>query len=99
MQSPAKKIMTAIISGVLLINAGLSFAQSKEIIFNSQENVVQTSEDETSTEQRQEFWEKFRESVKPREKDPPREKNPAPEKDPPREVNPKEIPNHEQNKN
>ena len=89
MQSPAKKIMTAIISGTILINAGLSFAQSNEIIFYNQENVVQTSEEETNADRRQEFWEKFRESVTPREKDPPREK------ESPREENPKEIQSEE----
>lgn len=76
MKSPAKKITTAIISGILLINAGLSFAKNQDVIFYNQETKVQTNEDEGSTERRQEFWEKFRESVKPREKDPPREVKP-----------------------
>lgn len=76
MKSPAKKITVAIISGILLINAGLSFAKSHEVIFQNPETKVQTNEDEGSTERRQEFWEKFRESVKPREKEPPREVKP-----------------------
>ena len=76
MKSPAKKITTAIISGILLINAGLSFAKSQDVIFYNQETKLQTNEDEGSTERRQEFWEKFRESVKPREKEPPREVKP-----------------------
>lgn len=76
MKSPAKKITVAIISGILLINAGLSFAKSHEVIFQNPEIKLQTNEDEGSTERRQEFWEKFRESVTPREKEPPREVKP-----------------------
>ena len=76
MKSPAKKIITAVISGTLLINAGLSFAKSHEVIFLNQETKLQTNEDEGNTDRRQEFWEKFRESVTPREKEPPREVKP-----------------------
>jgi hypothetical protein len=74
MKSPAKKIITATIFGALFLNAGFSFAKSHEVTFYNQE--VQFSENEDSTERRQEFWEKFRESVTPREKDPPREVKP-----------------------
>lgn len=89
MKSPAKKIVIAIISGALFLNAGLLFAKSHEVIYCQQENNLQANEDGESSERRQEFWKKFRESVKPREKKPPKEVHPNEVKN--KETVPKEI--------
>ena len=86
MKSPAKKIITAIISGIVLLNAGLSFAQSNEIIFYHNEETTSAS-DKESAERKREFWEKFRQSVTPK---PPPAKAPPRPKDPPKEVKPEE---------
>lgn len=84
MKIPAKKIIIAIFLGALIFNAGFSFAKTNEIVYPNK-NFIYLSEDEASEERRREFWEKFRETVKPREKNPP----PAAEK--PREVRPREV--------
>jgi len=79
---PAKKIIVAIILGGVLLDAGFSFAQSTEFIFDNRKKIY--LHDKESSERKREFWEKFRESVTPREK------NPG-EADKPKEVHPKEI--------
>ena len=89
MKSPAKKIITAIISGTLLLNAGLLFAKTPEIILYHHGENSHDDEDKESEERRHEFWEKFRESVKPREKEPPKEVQP--EEVEPEEEKQKEI--------
>ena len=88
MKFPAKKIITAIIIGGIFFNAGLSFAQSNKFI-SVKHTKIFLSEDEESSERKREFWEKFRESVKPREK-PPRESQ-KPREVHPREIHPREI--------
>lgn len=82
MKFPAKKIIAAMIFGGVLLDAGFSFAQNAEIIFNHEK--IYLSEEQESSERKREFWEKFRESVTPREK------NPG-EADKPKEVHPREI--------
>ena len=84
MKSPLKKIVTAIIFSAVLFNGGFSFAQNNEMIFYHQEDKIQLHSDNESSERKREFWEKFRQSVTPREKPPPAK---AP---PPREVKPRE---------
>lgn len=83
MKIPAKKIITAIIFGAVMFNAGFSFAKNND---TTNENFIYFSEehDHDREERKREFWEKFRESVKPREK-PPSESNK------PREVHPREV--------
>ncbi|MBQ7706074.1 MAG: hypothetical protein IJT73_11745 [Selenomonadaceae bacterium] len=88
MKIPAKKIVVAILLGGVFLNAGFSFAQIKE------PQKIYLSEDEGSEERKREFWEKFRESVTPREKNPPREERPKevhPREEKPREVHPREA--------
>ena len=87
MKIPAKKIIVAIIFGGVLLNAGFSFAQSNEFIFDNQEKIY--LHDRERSERKREFWEKFRESVTPREKNPGKS-------DKPKEVHPKEIHPHEE---
>ena len=87
MKISAKKIITAIIVGGIFFTAGLSFAKSHEII-SVNHTKIYFSEDEESSERKREFWEKFRESVKPREKHP-HEEHPREER--PREIHPHEI--------
>ena len=82
MKFPAKKIIIAIILGSVFLDAGFSFAQSTKIIFDNHEKIY--LHDKESSERKKEFWEKFRESVTPREKNPR-------EADKPKEVHPKEI--------
>lgn len=97
MKISAKKIVTAIIVGGIFLNAGLSFAKSHEFISVNHAKIF-LSEDEESSERRREFWEKFRESVTPREK-PPHEERPReihPHEEHPREVKPREIHSHEE---
>ena len=71
MKIPARKIITAIIFGITLTVAGFSSAQSHEVICK-----IQTLKNDAPTEQRQEFWKKFRESVKPHEENQHHRKNP-----------------------
>ncbi len=87
MKNPAGKLISAIILGTVFFNAGFSFAQNKEII-STDETKIYFSEDENSAERKREFWEKFRESVKPREEKPHEEERP-------REVHPHEVKPHE----
>ena len=87
MKNPARKMTFAIILGFVLFDAGFSFAQNNSIICND-EIIIYASEDEHSEERRREFWEKFRETVKPREK-------PPNESERPHEVHPREIHPHE----
>lgn len=86
MKFPAKKIITATIFGAIILNAGFSFAQNKE---PHEKILTYFSERHDSEERKREFWEKFRESVKPREK-PPSESN-RPREVHPREVHPRRI--------
>ena len=88
MKIPAKKIIIAIIFGGVFLDAGFSFAQNNEIFYNA-ETKIYLSEDEDSAERKKEFWEKFRETVKPREKNPREEEHP-------REVHPEEVRPEEQ---
>lgn len=92
MKISAEKIITAIIIGGIFFNAGLSFAKSNEII-SVNHTKIYFSEDEESAERKREFWEKFRESVKPRE-NPPHEERPREVH--PREEHPREIHPHEE---
>ena len=87
MKISAKKIITAIIVGGIFFTAGLSFAKCHEII-SVHHTKIYFSEDEESSERKREFWEKFRESVKPREKHPHEER---PREEHPREVHPHEV--------
>ena len=89
MKSPAKKIIIAIICGSVLLNAGLSLAQTNYFFSTGNEIEICSSEDAESAERKREFWEKFRESVTPREKDPP--ETDTPKEVHPEEVNPKEV--------
>ncbi len=88
MKIPAKKIFVATVLGAVILNAGFSFAQNNEHIHKN-ENIIYLSEDEDSAERKREFWEKFRESVKPREEHPS-------EAEKPREVHPREVHPHEE---
>ena len=88
MKNPAKKISAVIILGAVLLDAGFSFAQNNETFYND-ETKIYLSEDEDSAERKKEFWEKFRETVKPREKNPREEEHP-------REVHPEEVRPEEQ---
>lgn len=85
MKSPAKKLIIAMILGGVLLNAGLLFAQNIEAVPIENEIEICSAEDNESAERKREFWDKFRESVTPREKDPP------PVAENPREVHPEEI--------
>lgn len=94
MKSQLKKIVPAIIFSAVLFNGGFSFAQNNEIIFYHQENKIQLQSDNESSERKREFWEKFRQSITPREKHPPREEKPREEKpreEKPREEKPREV--------
>lgn len=86
MKNPAKKISAAIILGATLLDARFSFAQNNEIFYNS-ETKIYLSEEDDSADRKKEFWEKFRETVKPREKNP-REVHPE-------EIHPEEVHPHE----
>lgn len=86
MKSPAKKIITSLILGTVLFNAGLLFAKDSENICN--DNEIKTYASEEDERRREEFWNKFRESVTPREKEPPKEVHPR--ETPPKEVHPEE---------
>ena len=86
MKFPAKKIIVAIIFGGVLLDAGFSFAQNTAFIFDNHKKIY--LHDKESSERKKEFWEKFRESVTPREKNPD-------EADKPKEVHPREIHPHE----
>lgn len=81
MKIPAKKIIVATIFGAVILNAGFSFAKNNE---PANENLIYFSEEHDSEERKREFWEKFRESVKPRQKHPS-------ESNKPREVHPREV--------
>lgn len=87
MKNPARKITFAIILGFLLFDAGFSFAQNNPIICNDK-IIIYASEDNDSEQRKREFWEKFRETVKPRE--------PPHEAEHPREVHPREVHPHEE---
>jgi hypothetical protein len=77
MKSPVKKLIIAMIFGTLFLNAGLLSAQSNEIICcHHENNSTHANEDKERSERRQEFWEKFRKSVLPREAKPQKEVHP-----------------------
>lgn len=84
MKSPAKTIISAMIFGIVFLNAGLVFSKTNDIDSSISETIISANKDETVTEKRREFWEKFRESVKPREETPR-------ESEKPQEIHPHEI--------
>lgn len=91
----AKNFISAALIGSALLVAGLSSASSSGVNHASIENTIDTqaeinlSEDSDHSSKREEFWEKFRQSVTPKEKDP--EESPEPKEVRPKEVHPKEV--------
>ena len=83
MKSRTKKILIAILFGSIFLNSGFLFAKNHTEIHYDNHTKIFLS-DKNSEERKKEFWDKFRESVKPREKNPP-------EAEKPREVNPREV--------
>lgn len=87
MKSRTKKILIAILFGSIFLNSGFLFAKNhSEPCHDNQTKIF--LDDKNSEERKKEFWDKFRESVKPREKNPP-------EAEKPREVHPREIETNE----
>lgn len=75
MKSAAKKFITAMIFGTFILNAGFSSAQDNKVIFYQQKAEVQPQPDNKNSDRKKEFWDKFRQSVTPREEKPSQEGN------------------------
>ena len=87
-----KRLARILISAVLMASAILVAGHSSASSNNSSDYVfepVYLSESSDASNKRKEFWDKFRESVTPRENKP-REKD-SPREVKPREIQPKEI--------
>lgn len=87
-----KRLARILIPAVLMASAMLSAGQSSASGDNFSDYVpepAQLSEQRDDADKRREFWDKFRESVTPKENNP-REKD-SPREVQPREVHPREV--------
>lgn len=85
MKRLARILITAVLMTSAILVAGHSSASSNNYVFES----VYLTENKDDADKRKEFWDKFRESVTPRENKP--EESHSPREVKPREVHPHEI--------